>query len=106
MILGLDYNGVISERREQYKKLAEFFLSSGGKVYVVSHWTPPRTRDDFYSTLGDFPYTDAFINEEECSAPEWKSAMCEHLKVDMFIDDKIIICSEINKKGILTLVAT
>ena len=106
MVLGLDYNGVISERREQYKKLAEFFLNSGGRVFVISHWSPPRTKEDFDKTLGDFPCTDAFINTEEEKAPQWKANLCEHLGVDIFIDDKIIILSEINKKGILTLVAT
>ena len=104
MILGLDYNGVISERREQYKKLAEFFLKAGGKVYVISHWTPPR--EDFFEELGDFPCTDAFTNEEQEPAPKWKADLCEYLGVDIFIDDKIIILQEINKKGILSLVAT
>ena len=106
MILGLDYNGVISERREQYKKLAEFFLKAGGKVYVISHWSPIKSKEEFDKILGDFPCTDAFINTEECWGPEWKAELCEYLKVDLFIDDKIIILQRINKKGILSLVAT
>ena len=106
MNLGLDYNGVISERRKQYKKLAEFFLKSGGNVYVVSYWNPPKDKKEFDEMLGDFPYTDAFINVEEENKAKWKADICEYLKIDLFIDDKIIILNEINKKGILGLVAT
>ena len=106
MILGLDYNGVISERREQYSKLAQFFINIGSKVYIISYWDPLKSKLKFFELLGDFPYSDVFVNSELCNAPEWKADLCEKLGVDIFIDDKIAIASEVARRGILSLVAT
>lgn len=105
MNLGLDYNGVISERREQYRKLAKFF-GEIGNVYVISYWDPIKSHQEFGELLGDFPCTQFFVNTEICDAPKWKTGLCENLEIDLFIDDKIIIASEIARKGILSLVAT